>query len=64
MKKYLIAIIVVVVLGLLYWWFTREQAPMPAPQTATEEQTQGEVGGASTDTWEAVGKDGSAEPSN
>lgn len=65
MKKYLIAIVVLIVLGLLYWWITKEQTPVPASQTVTEQQPSGEVGGVSTESpWEETGKDGSAELPN
>lgn len=62
MKNIIIAVIVVIVLVLGYMWWQSAQAPtletVPQEEQSLNVEVNGEVQG---DTWEATGKDGSAE---
>lgn len=62
MKNTIIAVIVVILLVLGFWWYKTQNAE-PALETVPQEDglnvdVSGEVQG---DTWEATGKDGSAD---
>lgn len=64
MKNIIIAIVVLVVLVLGYFWWQNQQTVL-TPQTAGQPILEGQVSGAVLEpVWDATGKDGAAEQTN